>query len=117
MLKRVPLFALYFGLQTLCVVHISYILFFTLNPTLPSIEIYEQDLKKVEFPLAFRVCVDEKTYDKYTKIGYINDWEFFLGRSMYNKSMFGWNGHTENGTTIGSVKGILYFQTRRESMM
>ena len=24
---------------------------------------------------------------------------------MYNKSLFGWEGHTENGSTLGSVEG------------
>ena len=53
------------------------------------------------------MCVSEidNTTDRYTSIGYKNDYDFYLGRSVYNNSLFGWNGHLQNGSTVGTVEG------------
>ena len=32
--------------------------------------------------------------------------EFFNGNSRFNDSVVGWAGHTENGSSIGSVEGL-----------
>ena len=36
--------------------------------------------------------------------GYRDVKRFHYGQSRYNKSLVVWNGHTENGSTIGSVE-------------
>ena len=38
-------------------------------------------------------------------MGYESDVAFFKGKSMYNESLYGWSGHTENGSTISNVEG------------
>ena len=53
------------------------------------------------------MCVSEidNSTERYTNLGYKNDYDFYLGRSVYNKSLFGWNGHLQNGSTVGTVEG------------
>ena len=94
-----------FLLVVVCVAHILSIFDSILNPDLPELKIIDKDLKDIKFPFLFRICVDDLSMKKYKRMGYNNDWEYFLGRSKYNGTIFGWNGHTENGSKIGSVKG------------
>ena len=41
----------------------------------------------------------------FKKIGYEEIWKFYAGQSLFNKSLVGWNGHTVDGGTIGSIEG------------
>ena len=93
-----------------CLVHIGLNLYFILYPPLPEIKVYQVDLKDIDFPLAFKVCVTERdnSTGRYERLGYKNDYNFFLGRSRFNSSLFGWNGHTENGSTLGNVESMQY---------
>ena len=76
------------------------------NPKLPTIHIYEKNLKDIDFPLSFRFCVEHKnTSARYQKFGYNNELMFFLGQSMFSYSTIGWAGHKEDHSTYGSVKG------------
>ena len=67
----------------------------------------KRSLDEVEFPLSFLLCVHEMVHmtGRYKKLGYSNDWDFFTGKSRYNESIYGWGGHTENGSSYGSVEG------------
>ena len=91
----------------ICLAHISSITYFLIYPEYPDIKIYKRDLSDIEFPLSFKICVsDVNGADKrYTTFGYKGDYEFFSGKSMYNSSMYGWSGHTENGSSLGTVRG------------
>ena len=79
---------------------------FTKNP---DIRVERKDLKEIEFPLAFKLCEDQGSnqdnIENYRKFGYNNSRGFFRGESMFNKSLWGWNGHTRNNSIIGTVKG------------
>ena len=37
--------------------------------------------------------------------GYENIWRYFSGQSMYNGSIYGWAGHTEDGKVVSTVEG------------
>ena len=78
-----------------------------LYPNLPDIRIYKTDLKDIDFPLVFKLCVMEKhnSTARYTNVGYEDSFDFFKGVSMYNKSLYGWRGHHQNGSTIARVEG------------
>ena len=85
------------------------------NPKLPTLHIYEKQLKDVEFPLSFKFCIKQKNNSaKYQRYGYVNYYSFFSGESMHNTSIngngaiVGWAGHKEDGSTCGSVKSIFY---------
>ena len=93
----------------ICLVHISSITYFLIYPEFPDIRIYKRDLQDIEFPLSFKICVSDVigADKRYKNFGYTNDFDFFAGESMYNSSMFGWSGHTENGSSVGTVKGSI----------
>ena len=48
-----------------------------------------------------------KKQNDYEKVGYGHYGDFFRGKSMFNKSIYGWNGHRENGSVFGSTEGLL----------
>ena len=90
-----------------CILHIGFIIKDILYPDLPEISIYKQDLKDIEFPVSFIICVDQLENDtlKYQEVGYKNVWRFYMGESMHNESIIGWRGHVENGTKYDTVEG------------
>ena len=77
------------------------------NPEVLSMKTYKKHFTEVEFPLVFRICAYEiqNTTVKFQKYGYKNDFWYYNGQSMYNSSLFGWNGHTKDGKTIASYEG------------
>ena len=89
-----------------CLVHIGFIGYNILYPELPTIHVYDKELRNIRFPISFRVCAEEaKQVIDYEKYGYHDQLEYFRGRSKYNKTIIGWAGHSENGSTIGTVEG------------
>ena len=75
-------------------------------PDNPSVKIYTKNLSEIDFPLSFKLCLFEQknASKRYLDIGYWNDYWFFEGKSMYGEH-FGWNGHSEDNETLGSVQG------------
>ena len=92
-----------------CAIHILLIIYHIFNPQLPEVRVYKRDLKDMEFPLSFRLCAYSMVNlnERYKKIGYRNTYDFFRGRSRFNRSLVGWGGHHLNGTYIGSVEEML----------
>ena len=90
-----------------CLIHIFTLWYTTLSPDHPDIKVYEKHLNEIEFPLSFLVCVNDlvNMTGRYKRLGYSNEWGFFTGKSRYNESIYGWGGHTENGSSYGSVEG------------
>ena len=90
-----------------CIVHVLFICVQIFHPSLPEIRVYKKDLKDIEFPISFRICAQElrEGDEKFKKLGDKGISDFFRGRSMFNKSLVGWRGHTENGSTISTVEG------------
>ena len=97
-------------MNSICFCHFFFIANQILNPKLPAIRTYKKHLRKIDFPLSFRICLKkfDNVDERYETLGYENAFDFFLGRSRYNKSLVGWNGHTEDGKTLGSTKGQKY---------
>ena len=93
-----------------CASHICFLFYNTVYPDLPDIKVYQRSLEEVEFPLSFLVCVHEMVHvsGRYKKLGYSNYADFYFGRSRFNGSIYGWGGHMENGTTFGSVEGLIF---------
>ena len=87
----------------------STILYNTLYPDQPNVRFYEKKLKDMTFPVVFKICFDnEFETEKMMSVGYDRIWDFYRGRSRYNESLYGWNGHTEDGSTLGSEEGTKY---------
>ena len=71
-------------------------------PENPSIRVYDKELKDIEFPLSFKLCVrdqDQQSSKRYQNIGYKDIFQFFEGRSYYNSSYVGWTGGDRNKST------------------
>ena len=78
-------------------------------PDHPEIKVYEKELKKVSFPISFKICGKEKkdSSRRFRNLGYDDERKFYGGFSMFsrNNTIVGWNGHLENGSTIGPLTG------------
>ena len=67
------------------VVHILTIAHNFKYPPYPSIRIIKKDLRDIDFPVSFKLCMrDNKDIDKYIKLGYVGMFHFFSGQSMFN---------------------------------
>ena len=99
-----------FFLAVAFIIHISYIFYFIVYPTLPEIKNYKKQLNEIEFPIAFQLCVEERANStkRYNQVGYSDAWTFFYGQSKFNSSIYGWAGHMENGSTFESTQGKLF---------
>ena len=98
------------SLTVACFIHLGNILYNFLNPQQPSIKHYEKKLQNIEFPIIIKLCIeskDERSHELYENLGYEDITEFYKGVSKYNRSIFGWNGHTVNGTSLGSTEGLI----------
>ena len=90
------------GFTILCMLHIFVNLHVTLNPPNPDIRVFDKALKDVSFPILFKLCGKEirNSSERFKIFGYQDEINFFGGKSIFSKNVFGWNGHTENGSTI-----------------
>ena len=86
--------------------HLSIICYQSLNPNVPSIRVFKEDLQKIDFPISFKICVKEleNITARYEKVGYPHNYYFYLGISKFNQAG-GWYGHTEDNKTFGSLEG------------
>ena len=79
-----------------------------IHPDLPSLRVSENNLKDIDFPVAFRICVTEikNNTKRYTDVGYKSEYTFFSGKSIYEpEKLYGFAGHTNNSLTISDVQG------------
>merc|ERR1719210_67985 len=64
-------------------------------------------LAELPFPAIFKVCVKPAySLDFLNAAGYRGIYEYFLGESRYNNSIFGWAGHTSEGETFSDVSDV-----------
>ena len=64
------------------------------------------DLAEIDFPLIFKVCVKPGFNETQLKIlGYRNSHDYLVGTSKYNKTVFGWAGHTPDGNIVSNISG------------
>ena len=82
------------------ITHISFLFYNMLNPSTPSVRQENKKLKDIEFPIVFNFCFNDYAANRYEKYGYSYDQRLFRGRSAYNKTLLGWNGHTADGSTF-----------------
>ena len=92
-----------------CVTHVSILLEQEIQPEFTDSKVYQRKLQEIEFPLVFKLCLSSGVYfeEHYKRYGYENQYGFYQGISLYNSSFVGWNGHTENGSTMGQVQDIV----------
>ncbi len=95
----------------LFLIHLSIICYQSLNPNVPSISVFKEDFQKIDFPFSFKICVKElqNITARYEKVGYRDNYYFYLGISKFYPWPFvgGWHGHTDINKTLGSLEGKL----------
>ena len=59
-----------------------------------------------EFPVVFKVCI-KPAFDlgSLNASGYRSEYDYFLGRSKFNSTIFGWAGHTADGDIMSNTSG------------
>ena len=94
-------------LVIICVLHICSIVYLNANPRLPNIIKYKKDIEDIEFPISFILCINPKknSIEKMKTFGYVDEWSFYSGKSMFNDSIIGWAGHSKNGPIYESAEG------------
>ena len=77
-----------------------------LNPKETLIGTNKVGFEKIEFPLIFKICIKPGFNDtELRNLGYLNGFRYLMGMSLYNKSHFGWAGHTQEGDIVSNVSG------------
>ena len=77
-----------------------------LRPTQTTTQVEMVDLGDKQFPMVFKICLTPGFNDtEIQNAGYRNLLSYFGGQSSFNKSLFGWGGHTNSSESLGSVKG------------
>ena len=114
--KFVKFYCIHILLTVFCIIHIAFIGYDIVNPEIPEIKTFKTDLG-ISFPLSFSVCVEtrEIVMDNGNRVyeqGYEDELNFFYGKSRFNSSIIGWAGHTENGSTLSTVKGNMLIPLR-----
>ena len=102
-----------FVLAVACLSHISINAYNILYPEIPSLKVYERELRNIDFPVSFKLCVKE-IYNKtkrYKDYGYKDNWKFFFGQSNIRRGHVGWNGDFKNGTSV-HVKGTFLYHSK-----
>ena len=68
----------------------------------------ERDLNDMDVPITVKVCVSPGFNNiALQEVGYSDTWDYFLGRSNYNDSLYGWAGHRDTLEAFGSVPDVL----------
>ena len=91
-----------------CIFNIGFIINNNVNPELPVLSVHQKNIKDIEFPLSFLICIDQIVNDttKYREVGYNNVYRFYIGESRHNESVIGWRGHMINGSKYNTVEGF-----------
>ena len=77
-----------------------------INPTQTLTHLEETKLEDIDFPVVFKMCFKNSfDLDQLKAAGYNSVWQYFQGVSRFNRSVFGWAGHTVNGSIGAGVKG------------
>ena len=101
-------YALHFFFFCCFMIHSSSILEQYLNPTTTSTAFHTEDLTVQGFPTYMKLCVTMPFNETLLKeYGYINAMHYFLGRSQYNKSIYGWSGHFNESGKVKVRRGDL----------
>ena len=105
-LRKHPLILLHAGCLITFTVQMIVLAMNQISPSTTISHLEERSLDSIDFPVLFKICIKPAFHtSELYKAGYENIWHYFLGQSRYNKSVFGWGGHTDNGSIIGTAGG------------
>ena len=105
-LRKHPLILLHAGCFITFTVQMIVLARNQISPSTTISHLEERSLDSIDFPVLFKICIKPPFHtSELYKAGYQNIWYYFMGQSRYNKSVFGWGGHTDNGSIIGTARG------------
>ena len=72
-------------------------------PTMTNTQVETKTLQGRDFPLIFKICPQPgfKEHDVFKENGYESFYHYFMGRSMFNKTSYGWAGHKNDSSRPG----------------
>ena len=66
-----------------------------IHPSQTATQVSEKNIKGIDFPVIFKICPDPAfVLGLLRKEGYRDVFSYFRGESKFNKSIYGWAGHT-----------------------
>ena len=101
----------WFLVNTICILAVVTQLAFNfrdfLFPRLTNSRLETRSLQGEDFPLIFKICV-QPAFNKTALVetGYGHLFRYFQGGSKFNKSIFGWAGHTNDSGVYGTVEEV-----------
>ena len=105
-LRKHPLILLHAGCFLTFTAQMIVLAMNQISPSTTISHLEERNLDSIDFPVLFKICIKPAfNNSELYKAGYKNIWHYFLGQSRYNESVFGWGGHTDNGSIIGTAGG------------
>ena len=76
-------------------------------PSQKTADITEKKLDDIEFPIIFKICVKPGfNISALKEEGYSGISVYFLGRSRFNSSLYGWAGHSNTSGARGTVEDV-----------
>ena len=89
-----------------CILQVAFLIVEQISPTQTETSTKEVKMEEIEFPVIFKICFKNSfDLDKVKEAGYKSVWDYFKGESKFNDSLYGWAGHTRNGSVGPGVKG------------
>ena len=77
------------------------------NPTNTETKIVESSLQDLHFPVIFKICIlPGFDLEELHSAGYDSPRSYFLGQGHFTPADIGWAGHSESGSSIGTVADI-----------
>ena len=101
----------WFLINLLCIFAVVTQLGFNLRdffiPRLTNTRVETRSLRGEDFPLIFKICIQPAfNTTALEETGYGHLFKYFQGQSRFNKSVFGWAGHTNDSGTYGTVEEV-----------
>ena len=77
------------------------------RPNSTKTSIFEVQLEGV--PVVIKICPNPSfNSTALQELGYLDNLNYYYGISKFNNSVFGWAGHTENGSIISTVEDVYH---------
>ena len=104
---------IWFFVNSICVLAVVTQLAFNFRdfvfPRLTNTRVETRSIHEEPFPLIFKFCIKpafNKAALEETGYGYGGVYKYFQGRSNFNKSIYGWAGHTNDSGTYATVQEV-----------
>ena len=99
---------IYLGCAIAAVIQLASVLEGYVSPTLTNTRRETMKLRDMDFPVVFKIC-SKPGYNTTAlkEAGYDDASDYFFGRSIHDRSILGWAGHTNTSGVFGSVEEIM----------